>query len=318
MNAVVLGGGSWGTVFARLLRDRGHDVTLACRTSGQAHEIQQTGRNSRYVHEVDLTGIEAVQAPDAPLEEADVLVAAIPSGVFARVVAGLPVDKPVLSLTKGLDPATGERLSTVSGARPYALLSGPNFSREISAGLPAAAVIASEDEELAGRLQAAINSEAFRVYVNGDLAGVEIAGAAKNVIALAAGCVEGLGLGDNAKAAMITRGLAEMGRLGETCGARAETFSGLAGMGDLIATCWSRHSRNRRAGQLLALGSTPEEAAAEIGQVVEGLSTAPALAELARRAGEELPITDAVCRLLGGEDAAELGSGLMRRVPTAE
>ncbi len=187
----------------------------------------------------------------------------------------------MLSLTKGLDPATGERLSTTVHGRGVAVLSGPNLATEIAAGLPTAAVIASEDGFLAGQLQHAINSNVFRAYVNPDVVGVELCAAAKNVIALAAGGVDGLDLGDNSKAALITRGLAEMSRLGEACGARPETFSGLAGMGDLIVTCWSRHGRNRQAGELIAQGRTPEQAAAEIGQTVEGLTTAPVLHELA-------------------------------------
>src|SRR5439155_7859242 len=156
------------------------------------------------------------------------------------------------SLTKGLDPATGERLSTRVEGRPVAVLSGPNMAAEIAAGLPSAAVIASEDRALADELQHAINSMVFRVYVNEDLVGVELAAAAKNVIALAAGGVDGLELGDNAKTAIVTRGLAEMARLGEACGGRNETFAGLAGMGDLIATSWSHLGRNRRAGELIA------------------------------------------------------------------
>jgi glycerol-3-phosphate dehydrogenase (NAD(P)+) len=222
-----------------------------------------------------------------------------------------------LSLTKGLDPATGGRLSTLVRDRPVAVLSGPNFAEEIGQGLPAAAVIASEDEELAERLQREINSLIFRVYVNRDLVGVELAAAAKNVMALAAGGVDGLGLGDNAKSGIVTRGLAEMARLGEASGARGETFSGLAGMGDLIVTCWSHHGRNRRAGELIARGASPEEAAAEIG-TVEGLTTAPVLRELAHRVGVEMPITNAVCEILEGKSLDDLIAGLMGRRPTAE
>ena len=177
---------------------------------------------------------------------------AVPSRAFSDVVAALPDDGPVLSLTKGLDPATGNRLSTLLGDRPVAVLSGPNFAEEIGHGLPAAAVIASEDVALAERLQHELNSLIFRVYVNEDLVGVELAAASKNVIALAAGGVDGLGLGDNAKSGIVTRGLAEMARLGAACGGRGETFSGLAGLGDLIATCWSHLGRNRRAGELIA------------------------------------------------------------------
>jgi glycerol-3-phosphate dehydrogenase (NAD(P)+) len=179
-------------------------------------------------------------------------------------------------------------------------------------------VIASEDEALALWLQEAINSLAFRVYVNPDLIGVEICAAAKNVIGLSAGGVDGLGLGDNAKAALITRGLVEIARLGEALGAEPETFSGLAGMGDLIATCWHPSGRNRRAGELIARGATPEEAKAQIGQVVEGLTTAPVLRDLSRRIGVELPITEGVCAVLEGMPLDELLASLMGRRPTGE
>lgn len=202
--------------------------------------------------------------------------------------------------------------------RGVAVLSGPNMAEEVAAGLPTAAALASEDGALAERLQAAINSLAFRVYVNPDLVGVELCAAAKNVIALAAGGVDGLGLGDNAKAALITRGLAEMSRLGEACGAQAETFSGLAGMGDLIVTCWHPSGRNRRAGELIARGLTPEQAVAEIGQTVEGLTTAPVLRDLAHRLEIELPITEGVCTVLDGMELSELLVGLMGRRPTEE
>jgi glycerol-3-phosphate dehydrogenase (NAD(P)+) len=318
VRAVVVGGGSWGTAFSRLLADRGHDVALACRDPEQAREIEETGRNPRYLRGVDLGGVEAVPLDRAPVAAAELVVLAVPSRAFGDVARALPGAAPVLSLTKGLDPATGARLSTLVHDRPVAVLSGPNMAEEIAEGLPTAAAIASEDAELAERLQAAINSLAFRMYVNPDLVGVELCAAAKNVIALAAGGVDGLGYGDNAKAALITRGLAEMARLGERCGARPETFAGLAGMGDLIVTCWSRHGRNRHAGELIAQGATAEEAAARIGMVVEGLTTAPVLRDLSRRMGIELPITEGVCRVLEGDSLPELVAGLMGRQPTEE
>jgi glycerol-3-phosphate dehydrogenase (NAD(P)+) len=224
----------------------------------------------------------------------------------------------VLSLAKGLDPETGERLSTRVQGRPVAVLSGPNMAEEIAEGLPTAAVVASEDAAFAGELQDALNSSLFRVYVNPDIVGVELCGAAKNVIALAAGGVDGLKLGDNAKASLIARGLAEMTRLGEAAGARAETFAGLAGIGDLIVTCWSRYGRNRHAGELIAQGLTPERAAAEIGQTVEGLTTAPILRDLSHRLGVELPITEGVCAVLSGQSITDLAAGLMGREPTEE
>ncbi len=318
MNVVVVGGGSWGTGFACLLRDRGHHVTLACRDPAQVAAITKTGRNPRYLTTADLRGIEPATVTNAPIANAELVVLAVPSRAFADVAAALRGDAPVLSLTKGLDPATGQRLSTRVRDRPVAVLSGPNMAEEIAEGLPSATVIASEDRALAERLQEAINSMVFRVYVNDDLVGVELCAAAKNVIALAAGGVDGLGLGDNAKASLITRGLVEMARLGEAEGAQPETFSGLAGMGDLIVTCFSGYGRNRRAGELIARGATADQAAAEIGQVVEGLTTAPVLRDLSHRLGVELPITEGVCRVLGGESLDRLLASLMGRQPTEE
>ena len=318
MKAVVVGGGSWGTAFAKLLADRGHAVTLACRDGGQVETIAETGRNPRYLPDVALDGVSASVIADAPVAEADLVAVAVPSAAFGEVVGALAGSSPVLSLSKGLDPATGERLSSLVRGRPVAVLSGPTFAAEIAAGLPCATVIASEDEHLAVRLQEETNSPLFRVYVNTDLTGVEFCGAAKNVIALAAGGVDGLRLGDNAKAGVITRGVAEMTRLGSACGALAETFAGLAGMGDLMVTCWSRLGRNRRAGELIARGSTPDEAHEQIGQVVEGLTTAPILRDLSHELGIELPITEAVCSVLAGESLQALAAGLMGRRPKGE
>jgi glycerol-3-phosphate dehydrogenase (NAD(P)+) len=192
------------------------------------------------------------------------------------------------------------------------------MAEEVAAGLPSATVVASENGELARWLQEGINSSLFRVYVNDDVIGVELCAAAKNVIALAAGAVDGLGLGDNAKAALVTRGLVEMARLGEALGADPETFSGLAGMGDLFVTCWHQTGRNRTAGELIARGRTQEEAAAEIAQTIEGLTTAPVLRDLSRRLGIELPITEGVCEVLGGRPLLELAGDLMGRRPTDE
>jgi glycerol-3-phosphate dehydrogenase (NAD(P)+) len=290
MRTVVVGAGAWGTAIAHLLRERGHDVVLARRET----------------------------VASSPYDEADLVVLAIPSHAFREVLAHIAGTAPILSLAKGLDPSTGERLSTLVHDRPVAVLSGPNMAEEVLAGLPGATVIASHDEQLALRLQDAFNSLAFRVYVNDDVVGVELCGAAKNVIALAAGGVDGLGLGDNAKAALITRGLVEMARLGEAFGAQPETFSGLAGMGDLMVSCFHPSGRNRRAGELIARGATPDEARAEIGQAVEGLTTAPVLRDLSRRIGVELPITEGVCSILEGEPLHELAASLMGRRPTEE
>ncbi|HYI75835.1 MAG TPA: NAD(P)H-dependent glycerol-3-phosphate dehydrogenase [Gaiellaceae bacterium] len=318
MRAVVVGAGSWGTAVACLLRDNGHAVTLAARDPEQVDAMNATGRNPRYAIGADLDGIVATTILDAPVEAAELVVVAVPSRVFGEVVARLPGNAPILSLTKGLDPGTGARLSTLAGDRPVAVLSGPNIAEEIVRGLPAAAVVASEDLELAVRVQVAVHSVLFRVYVSDDVAGVELCAAAKNVIALAAGGADGLSLGDNAKAALVARGLAEMRRLAESAGARSDTFAGLAGMGDLIVTCWSPSGRNRRAGELIARGTSPEDAAAEIGMVVEGLTTAPVLRDLAHRLEIELPITEGVCAVLEGQSLADLVGQLMRRAPTTE
>src|SRR2546423_6577720 len=318
MRIVVVGGGSWGTAFSRLLADRRHDVTLACRDPEQARATTESGGTPRSLRSVALRGLRAAPLGEAPLAQADLVVVALPSRAFASVGGGLPGQAAILSLTKGLDPGTGERLSTLVRGRPVAVLSGPNMAEEVAVGLPTAAAIASEDAALAEELQHAINSSVFRVYVQDDLVGVELCAAAKNVIALAAGGVDGLGLGDNAKAAVITRGLAEMTRLGLASGARLETFAGLAGMGGPVVTCRRRHGRNRHAGELIAQGATPDEAAAEIGQGIKGLTTAPVLRDLSRRLGIELPITEGVCDVLEGRSLAELVAGLMGRRPTEE
>jgi glycerol-3-phosphate dehydrogenase (NAD(P)+) len=317
MRFLVVGAGSWGTAFTRVLLDRGHEVVLACHTREQAETIARTGWNPRYMQSVDLSAAEAVTLTDAP-PDSDAVVAAVPSRAFGEVVEALPGEAPVLSLVKGLDPATGERLSTRVKGRSVAVLSGPNIAEEIAAGLPTAAVIASEDGFFAGQLQHALNSSLFRVYVNPDLVGVELCAAAKNVIALAAGGVDGLGLGDNAKASLIARGLAEMTRLGEAAGARQETFAGLAGIGDLVVSCCSTKTRNRHAGELIAQGLTPDQAVAEIGQTVEGLTTAPILRDLSHRLGVELPITEGVCTVLSGQSIHDLLARLMGRQPTEE
>ena len=321
MRIVVVGAGSWGTTFASLLAERGHDPVLACRDPEQAQAIAQTGRNPRFASGVDLSGVGTTTLGelDGALDGADLVCVAVPSRAFGEVVEALPpADIPVLSLVKGLDPASGQRLSTLVDSRPVAVLAGPNHAEEIAQGLPAAAVVASSDADLARRLQHAIMSPRFRVYTNTDIVGVEISAAAKNVIALAVGLADGLELGDNAKAAIVTRGLAEMRRIGRALHGRPETFAGLAGMGDLIVTCWSHHSRNRRAGELIARGRSVEEALAEIAQAVEGVTTAPILRDLAHELELELPITEAVCAVLAGGRPGDLVPDLMRRKPRHE
>jgi glycerol-3-phosphate dehydrogenase (NAD(P)+) len=235
----------------------------------------------------------------------------------------LPDGAALLSLTKGLDPADRRRMSEilaeVAPAQRIAVLSGPNHAEEVARDLPTASVLASSDADLARRLQSVLGGPTLRVYTSGDVIGVELCAAAKNVVALAAGASDGLGFGDNAKAAIITRGMAEMARLGSAFGAQARTYSGLAGMGDLIATCTSRHSRNRRAGELLASGVPADWIEQEIGQVAEGLSTVPALRSIAEERGLELPITCAVSAVAWeGKTMLEALADLMAREPTEE
>jgi glycerol-3-phosphate dehydrogenase (NAD(P)+) len=323
----VLGGGSWGTVFAAMVAGRGRPVSLVCRGPEQAAEIAADRVNRRYLPELRLPdGVRVRHLGDADaLDGADLVALAVPSRATAAAVEWLvPRLRPgagVLSLTKGLDPDSGRRLSEAWGERlpagsPFCVLSGPNHAEEVAAGQPTAAVVAG-DGELARRVQELLTDRRFRVYVNDDLVGVELCAAAKNVIAVAAGMSDGLGLGDNAKASLITRGLAEMTRLGLAFGARPETFRGLAGMGDLVATCTSRHSRNRRAGELIAQGVPPEAVEARIGQVAEGLATVASLLRLAAGVGVELPISAEVAAAFAGRPAAACLEALMAR-PAAE
>jgi glycerol-3-phosphate dehydrogenase (NAD(P)+) len=324
----VVGGGSWGTAMARLLAQNGHEVTLACRDPDQADAINRRHRNPRHLSDVELpVGLAAAPLVDVDPAGCGLIAFAVPSVAFAGAVESLasrmPQDAALLSLTKGLDPRDGRRMSeilaTIAPASRIAVLSGPNHAEEVARDFPTASVLASSEGVLAQGLQEVVGAPRLRVYTSSDVVGVELCAAAKNVIGLAAGISDGLGFGDNAKAAIITRGMAEMVRMGEAFGARARTYSGLAGMGDLVATCTSRHSRNRRAGELLAKGVPAEWIEREIGQVAEGLSTARALRDLAAGRGLELPITAAVCDVAwGGITPLDALAGLMAREPTEE
>lgn len=326
---VVVGAGAWGSTFARVASLAGAGVTLACRTEDQARVLGATRRDARHLGDVALPDAVRVThvGDSSALDGASIVVIALPSRAVvteAPAIAGrLPEGAGVLSLTKGLEPGTGRVLSALwrdalGPDVPFAVLSGPNHAEEIALGQPAAAVV-SGDPVLAARVQAAVSGPSFRVYVNDDLVGVELCGAAKNVIALAAGMSDGLGFGDNAKAALITRGLAEMSRLGASAGANDATFRGLAGMGDLIATCTSRHSRNRRAGEMIATGTPAADVEGEIGQVVEGLATVSALLARAADAGVELPISEQVgAAVFDGRPPAECLRYLMARAPASE
>jgi glycerol-3-phosphate dehydrogenase (NAD(P)+) len=328
VNVLVVGGGSWGTAFACVLARRGHAVLLGCRSAGAARLLAGQRGNDRYLPGVPLEPQVEPVALALPAQSlaAELVVLAVPSRSFPELAGALQLADGALalSLTKGLERGSGRVLLDVlcerSGLPPerVAVLSGPNHAEEVGRGHPAAAVVASASEATAERLQHELTGGLFRVYASADVTGVQLCAAAKNVIALAAGACDALGFGDNAKAALVTRGLAEMARLGSAYGADPRTYAGLAGMGDLVATCTSRHSRNRRAGELLAEGVAAASIEERIGMAVEGLATAPSLALAAAVHGVELPITDAVRAVVEGMPLADALQRLLQRVPAAE
>ena len=323
----VIGAGSWGTTVACLIC-RNVSTVLWARSAKLAEEIDATRVNRRYLPEIGLPRhLRATSRLEEALLDADVVVMAVPSHGFREVLlaasSSVGPGVPVVSLTKGLEATTLLRMSEVIGEilpeSPAGVLSGPNLAREVAAGRPAASVIAVSDPALATGLQALFSRPSFRVYTNTDLIGCEIAGALKNVTAIAAGMSDGMGLGDNAKAALMTRGLAELARLGAALGGDPLTFSGLAGMGDLVATCTSAQSRNRHVGVELGKGRTIDDVVAEMHMVAEGIKTSRTAVELAAAHGVELPIAEQVAAVVGGETtAADVIPALMLRQPKPE
>lgn len=330
LKTVVVGAGSWGTAFAQHLASIGFNTTLLARRPEQAETMARRGRNPDYLDFLDLSaGLSYGVYPDGSVAEADLVLLAVPSRVYGEVLESIgPLLRKgtgLLSLTKGLDPSSGLRLSEVASARlsdvgpAVAVLSGPNQAEEVALGQPTATVIASQDQAFAKRVQHWISNQRLRAYVNRDVVGVELAGAVKNVVALATGMSDGLGYGDNARAALVTRGLAEMARLGLAMGAEATTFSGLAGLGDLVGTCTSRHSRNRMAGQLIAQGFAADSVEAEMGMIAEGLTSAPVIRDIARAHDVEMPITENVVSVISeGKSVSACVRDLMTRRPRAE
>lgn len=308
----ILGSGSWGTALAHSLCAKGHEVYLWSRREETTRALTEKNENERYLPGVSLAGIRFTSDITAT-REAEACILAVPSSAIRETAMRIAPctfhGQAVISAAKGFDPASGKRLSeTISECLPDArvsVLSGPSHAEEVALGLPTTNVIASSDIAEAQRLQALLTSQHFRVYASDDVIGVELGGALKNVIALCAGISDGKGYGDNAKAALMTRGLSEIIRLGVALGARHETFMGLSGMGDLIVTCTSMHSRNRRAGILIGQGQTAEEAEAAVGMVVEGIRTAYAAYALKERHGIEMPIVDAAYRLLCNDATTE-------------
>jgi glycerol-3-phosphate dehydrogenase (NAD(P)+) len=324
----VIGAGAWGTTLAIKLAAAERPVTLWAHTPAANEELASVRENRRYLPGLVFPPNLRAATDDAYLGEPHrFFVLAVPSAharsTLRRLRQVLYADAPLLSVVKGIEEGTQRRMSEVIEeelpGRRVAVLSGPNLAREIAAGLPAGTVIASDDADLAAELASVLSSDRFRVYTNPDLVGVELCGALKNVVALAAGMVDGLGLGDSAKAGIITRGLAEMTRLGVAAGAHPLTFAGLAGVGDLIATCMSPLSRNRRAGELMAGGATWAEAAAQLNGVAEGVSTVRGALALAAQHGVELPIAEQVDAVLhGGQAPMQAVAELMARAPKDE
>lgn len=324
----VLGAGSWGTALALVLARNGHDVTLWGHDPEAVAALARDRVNRRYLPDI---GLPARITPESDLGRAvagcDTVLVVVPSVAFEAVatrLAGLlERGTPVVWATKGLDAASGGLLHNVAERclpdRALAVLSGPSFAREVARRLPTAVTVASTDAAFAAGLARAFHEPSFRVYTSDDMVGVELGGAVKNVLAIATGMADGLGFGANARAGLITRGLAELRRLGAAMGARSQTFMGLSGVGDLILTCTDDQSRNRRFGLALGRGRGSTEAEAEIGQTVEGVRTTGEVHRLAATVGVEMPICEQVHLVLSGHlTAREAARNLMLRTPKAE
>ena len=327
----VIGAGAWGTALADLLADSGCEVRLWAREPEVVESFHDRGENSPYLEGVSLNrGLAVTNSLGTALADTGVLVWACPvqhsAALLAEAAPLIPPGAIVVSASKGIEVATLRRMDEVFAgvlaagqARRLCVLSGPSFAREVAVGMPTAVVVASRDQESRRRIQALFQTDRFRVYTNPDVMGVELGGALKNVIALAAGVAAGLDLGHNTVAALMTRGLAEISRLGVAMGARHATFSGLAGMGDLVLTCTGGQSRNRTVGVRLGRGETMKEIMAETRTVAEGVATVRAVHDLAARLGVEMPVSTEVYRIVAeGLDPMEALHRLMTREPTSE
>ena len=326
MNIAVLGAGAWGTAISVHLAAR-HKVTLWARNATQAAAMQFTRRNVRYLPDIELLPQVAISADlDAALRAANLILAATTTAglrdILCRIKAAA-CNAPVVWLCKGFEREHALLPHQVCAAElPQAIcgvLSGPSFAEEVARGQPTALTLASADATFAREMARELHGGSLRVYSGSDVVGVEVAGAIKNVMAIATGICDGLKLGLNARAALMTRGLAEISRLGVALGGRAETFMGLAGVGDLILTCTGDLSRNRRVGLMLALGKPPAHILAELGHVAEGVYSAREAARIAKQRRIDMPITDAVCRVLDAPpSAAQVARELLSRDPKSE
>ena len=320
MKTAVIGAGSWGTALAAVLASNGHEVAVWDRNSERLAEMRLCRENKRYLPGAVLpSSIEYFENARDALANAKLAVFAVPAQHFAEVFPAfcgfLCDDAVAVNVAKGIDCATLKRLSKIAEdhipQERFAVLSGPSHAEEVVKQLPAAVVAASKSLKTAEFVQDAFMNGAFRVYTSCDVAGVELGGALKNIIALGAGISDGIGFGDNTRAALMTRGITEMVRLGAAMGADVSTFSGLSGFGDLIVTCSSVHSRNRRCGLLIGQGMKPDEAVKSVGMVVEGIYTAKAAQALAVKYGIEMPITQAVNDIVSGRISAKDAAALL-------
>jgi len=321
----ILGAGAWGTALGLVLSRNQHHVALWGHRADHLRDLEWARVNERYLPGIPLPGDwRFLPSIGEALAGADAVVAAVPSKAFRSVARELAsVRCPIISVTKGIEHDTGLTMTSVLQAcaphAPVAALSGPSFALEVARGFPGAIVAASRELEVARAVQGLFHTAAFRVYTSADLVGVELGGALKNVFAIAAGVGDGLGFGDNSKAALVTRSLAEMRRIGTAAGALPETFAGLSGLGDLAATCFSQLSRNRRFGERLGKGETPEQAAANSPSLAEGHPTARSAYQLARRLGVETPIIDEIhAKLYEGKNLIDSLKDLTARSSKAE
>jgi glycerol-3-phosphate dehydrogenase (NAD(P)+) len=314
----VLGGGAWGTALAQVLASGGHEVRLWVREPEVADAINTLRENPLFLPGRRLSDAIRATGNLGWVAEAAAVLVVTPAQHMRAVVAGLPRNgRPLILCSKGIEAGSlkflHEVAHEVTDGSPVAVLSGPTFAHEVAAGLPTAVTLAAEDPALAHRLAATIAQPTLRPYVSNDVVGAEVGGAVKNVLAIACGVVEGAGLGQNARAAVIARGFAEMTRFGLARGARAETLSGLSGLGDLVLTCSSTSSRNFSLGVGLGQGQPAEELLADRRTVAEGAHTAPVLAQAAAAAGVDMPVTTAVCQLLEGADVGRVVEALLTR-----
>ena len=326
MKTAVIGSGAWGTALASLLCKNGHDTTLWCRTPEKAAQMQETHSNPR-LSQVTLPEKLKFSGDPACAAGCSMVVIACPSfpirTVCRAVAPFIPKDAVVVSVTKGIEEGTLLRMSQVvsqeTGHETVVALSGPCHAEEVAIGLPTGCLAACEDKASAEFVQDAFMSDTFRVYTSPDIVGAELGGALKNVIALCAGVITGLGFGGNTKAMLMTRGLTEMARLGVSLGAHKDTLAGLSGIGDLIVTCTSLHSRNNRAGILIGSGKTPQEAMAEVGAVVEGYYATKSAWELCQKQQVDMPIIHAAYQVLyENADARKTVAALLTRQRRAE